>query len=199
MRNKCSGCDGAVKSELLKFKKTAVNHVKVRTIRNIEPKITKAENAKATIYARGNCSGCTGPGVAVSVIVQGTTTKEVVKHFRETTINRMELFAVILGLQEFQSLHEVLVISRAKYVTDAFNKGWLEKWKSKGWNVSGTKELANRDLWMRLDDLVSGRIVQFEWAGEVPHPCMVRAEGLAIAEYANQRRARLTDIKTESI
>jgi ribonuclease HI len=154
---------------------------------NIEACHEAKRHPKLTIYARGCCPGLSGPGAAVALVVRGTDTKEIGKNDDATTMNRMELLAVILGLEDAEGVDEILVVSRAKYVTDAFNKGWLKKWKAKGWMKNLTEPVANQDLWSRLDELVAGRSVWFEWAGKEPAAEMLRAKRLAVAKYREVR------------
>ena len=95
-----------------------------------------------------------------------------------TTNNRMELLAVIKGLEAIRWQNaEVHVVSDSSYVVNAINKGWLENWKRKGY-----AKVKNPDLWMRLVPLLDRHRVSFHWIkGHAGHPENERCDALAVA------------------
>ena len=95
-----------------------------------------------------------------------------------TTNNRMELLAVIRGLEAIKWQNaEVHVWSDSSYVVNAINKGWLEGWKAKGFS-----KVKNPDLWMRLVPLLGAHRVAFHWIrGHAGHPENERCDALAVA------------------
>ena len=88
---------------------------------------------KVNLYTDGACSGNPGPGGYGAILEYGGRKKELSGGYVETTNNRMELIAVIKGLDALKEPCEVTVISDSKYVTDAINKGWVYNWESNGW------------------------------------------------------------------
>ena len=94
---------------------------------------------RVTIYtdgaARGNPEGPGGYGTVLQYIDSKGTLheREYSAGYKKTTNNRMELMAVIVGLEALTKPCEVLLISDSKYVTDAFNQHWIEGWIRKGW------------------------------------------------------------------
>jgi len=95
------------------------------------------------IYTDGASKGNPGPGGYGVVLKYGKHRKELTEGFRETTNNRMELLAVIKGLEALTRDNlDVIIYSDSKYVVEAVEKGWL--W---GWVKKGFKNKKNPDLW----------------------------------------------------
>ena len=87
---------------------------------------------KITIYTDGSAKGNPGKGGYGIVLSAGKHYKEISQGFRHTTNNRMELLAVIVGLESLKKPgYEVLVVSDSKYVVDAVSKKWVFNWKKK--------------------------------------------------------------------
>ena len=130
------------------------------------------------LYTDGSSRGNPGPGGYGVVLKCGTHYKELSEGFEETTNNRMELLAVIKGLEAVKwDNAEVHVVSDSSYVVNAINKGWLEGWKRKGY-----AKVKNPDLWMRLDPLLRRHRVSFHWIkGHAGHPENERCDALAVA------------------
>jgi len=111
------------------------------------------------IYTDGAASGNPGPGGYGVVLTCGQYRKELSEGFKLTTNNRMELLAVIVGLEALKNLDsDVLVYSDSKYVVDAVEKHWLE-----GWIKKGFKGKKNSDLWMRFWRIYKQHNVKFNW------------------------------------
>ena len=104
--------------------------------------------------------------------------KEMSGGFIRTTNNRMELLAVIKGLEAIKWQNaEVEVFSDSSYVVKAVNEGWLRNWERKGW-----KKVRNIDLWMRFLDVYRRHRVVFNWLkGHAGHPENERCDSLAVA------------------
>lgn len=133
---------------------------------------------KITIYTDGASRGNPGPGGYGTVLLAGPYRKELSEGFRKTTNNRMELLAVIKGLESLKKEgSEVLVISDSKYVVDAVTKGWI--W---GWMKKGFKGKKNEDLWRRFVEVYKKHKVEFRWvkghAGNIENE---RCDQLAVA------------------
>ncbi len=110
----------------------------------------------------------------------GSHIKEISGGFAKTTNNRMELLAVIIGLEAIKWENaRVEVWSDSKYVVSAITEGWLEKWILKGW-----KKVKNPDLWQRFLPLYRAHQVTFHWIkGHAGHPENERCDRLAVAAY----------------
>lgn len=114
---------------------------------------------KIAIYTDGAAKGNPGPGGYGTVLMAGKHYKEVNEGFRLTTNNRMELLAVIVGLEMLKKpgMH-VTIYSDSKYVVDAVEKGWLASWVKKGF-----KGKKNIDLWKRFLPIYKEHNVKFIW------------------------------------
>lgn len=130
-----------------------------------------------TIYTDGSSRGNPGPGGYGTVMLYKGHRKELSEGFRKTTNNRMELLAVIKGLEALTKEGvEVLIYSDSKYVVDAVEKGWL--W---GWVKKGFKGKQNRDLWERFIPAYRKQKVTFKWVkGHAGIPENERCDQLAV-------------------
>ena len=132
--------------------------------------------------ARGNPDGPGGYGCVLNYIDgKGELhTKELSAGYKKTTNNRMEMMAVIAGLEALTKACQVEVISDSKYITDAFNQHWLENWIKKGWKRVKNEEVKNIDLWKRLLKAMNPHQVTFTWVkGHAGHPENERCDYLA--------------------
>jgi ribonuclease HI len=131
------------------------------------------------IYTDGAAKGNPGNGgYGVVMELVGTNyKKEFYEGFRHTTNNRMELLAVIVGLEKIKNPHtKVLVVSDSKYVVDAVEKKWVFGWEKKGF-----KDKKNPDLWMRFLKIYRQHQVDFMWVkGHNSHPQNERCDELAV-------------------
>ncbi|MCR5186282.1 MAG: ribonuclease HI [Clostridia bacterium] len=116
---------------------------------------------KVTIYTDGACSGNPGPGGWGAILMYKETKKEISGAKKDTTNNIMEITAVIEALKLLKEPCDVQVFSDSAYVVNAFEKGWLEKWKKNNWKTSGKDDVKNRDLWEELDALIQKHTVEF--------------------------------------
>ena len=114
--------------------------------------------------ARGNPEGPGGYGTILTYEdTKGNLhTREHSQGYVKTTNNRMELMAVIAGLEALNCPYQVEIYSDSKYVTDAFNKRWIEGWLRKNWRGS-TGPVKNVDLWKRLLKAMEAHEVSFIW------------------------------------
>ena len=132
------------------------------------------------IYTDGSCITNPGRGGFGTVILYGEYRKELSGGFRRTTNNRMELFAVIAGLEAIKEPCRVRVFSDARYVVDAVNKGWAQRWRERGWRRNRKKDAINPDLWARLLDLIALHDTEFLWVkGHSGNAGNERADALA--------------------
>ncbi len=105
---------------------------------------------KIDLYTDGACSGNPGPGGWGAVLIYKGTEKELSGYNRNTTNNRMELFAVIQGLISIKEACEVTVYTDSAYVCNAFAKDWITSWQNNNWRTSSKKDVMNQDLWKML-------------------------------------------------
>ena len=130
------------------------------------------------IYTDGAALGNPGPGGHGVILKYGKHRKELSAGYRLTTNNRMELTAVIVGLEALKGENlTVTVFSDSRYVTDAVEKKWLEGWMQK--NFKGKK---NEDLWRRFLETYRRHRVRFVWLkGHNGHPENERCDQMAVA------------------
>ena len=133
------------------------------------------ENKSVVMYTDGACSGNPGPGGYAAILMYNGNEKEVVGAEKETTNNKMEMMAVIKGLETLKYPCTVTVYSDSTYVVDSIEKGWVYGWKKKGWIKSDKSAVKNIDLWERLLNLMSIHKVSF-----------VKVKGHADNEYNNR-------------
>ncbi|MDZ4844873.1 MAG: ribonuclease HI [Chitinophagales bacterium] len=145
------------------------------------------------IYTDGAAQGNPGPGGYGVILKYGDKAKELSAGYKHTTNNRMELMAVIAGLESLKKDElNVLIVSDSKYVIDSVEKGWLFGWVKK--DFKGKK---NKDLWLRFLDVYEKHKVKFKWVkGHNNHPYNERCDELAVA--AAQSRPLIRDEGFES-
>jgi ribonuclease HI len=129
------------------------------------------------IYTDGSSRGNPGPGGFGTILKFNDKVKEISQGFRLTTNNRMELMAVIVGLESLKTTHiPVTIYSDSKYVIDSITKGWVFGWVKKGF-----KEKKNKDLWLRYLKLHPQFELKFIWVkGHAGHPENERCDFLAV-------------------
>lgn len=111
------------------------------------------------IYTDGAASGNPGPGGYGVVLISGKHRLEKADGFRLTTNNRMELLAVITGLEALKIPNsKVVIYTDSRYVSDSVEKGWVFQWESKGF-----KKKKNPDLWIRFLKIYRKHNVRFVW------------------------------------
>jgi len=111
------------------------------------------------IYTDGSAKGNPGKGGYGIVMLFQKHRKEISEGFRLTTNNRMELLAVIVGLESIKKLNEkIVVFSDSRYVVDAVEKGWLFSWEKTNFNKK-----KNPDLWLRFLKIFRKHHVSFTW------------------------------------
>ena len=148
------------------------------------------------IYTDGAAKGNPGPGGygVVMEMVGSPYKKEFFEGFRHTTNNRMELLAVIVGLEKLKAPKTtVLVVSDSKYVVDSVEKGWVFGWEKKYF-----KDKKNPDLWMRFLKIYRQHHVKFMWIkGHNNHPQNERCDELAVMASQQKKLNMDTFYETE--
>jgi len=115
------------------------------------------------IYTDGACSGNPGPGGWGTVVYfEGGGIQELGDRSPATTNNRMEMQAAIGGLEYYIASGQkegILLYTDSEYVKNGITK-WISGWKKKGWKTAAGKDVLNKDLWEKLDELHSSKV---EW------------------------------------
>lgn len=142
-----------------------------------------AFKTEVELYADGACQGNPGPGGWGYLLrvhtPEGAKEKEASGAEPDTTNNRMELMAVIQGLEALSRPCKVLLVSDSQYVVKGLGE-WLPGWKRKGWRKADGQAVMNADLWQRLDAAVSRHDVRPRWVrGHAGHPENERVDRLA--------------------
>lgn len=132
--------------------------------------------------ARGNPDGPGGYGTILTCVdAKGVLhEREYSAGYKKTTNNRMELMAVIVGLEALNRPSQVEIYSDSKYVVDAFNQHWIDSWLKKNWKRGKNEPVKNIDLWKRLLRAKEPHEVRFIWVkGHDGHEQNERCDYLA--------------------
>ena len=142
-------------------------------------------NEHIEIYTDGSCLGnqhAVANGGYGAVVLMPDTTLELAQGYRGTTNNRQELRGCIAALKILPRGCCVTIYSDSKYVVDAFNLGWIDKWKKTGWRTASKKPVANQDLWHELLAFMEPHEVVWQWVkGHAENPLNNHADALAQA------------------
>jgi len=140
------------------------------------------------IYTDGASSGNPGPGGYGVILRSGNHYKELSEGYRKTTNNRMELLAVISGIESLKKTgQEIMVYSDSKYIIDSVEKKWVFNWVK-----TGFKAKKNKDLWLRFLTVYKLHQIKFTWVkGHNGHPENERCDELAVQ--ASQQNNLLID------
>jgi len=114
-----------------------------------------------TLYTDGACSGNPGPGGWAALLEHGGRELELAGAEAATTNNRMELRAVIEGLQALKTPTRVRVHTDSAYIANAFNQNWIKGWQRNGWRTASKQPVKNQDLWQSLLRLMDIHEVEF--------------------------------------
>ncbi|MBQ8579461.1 MAG: ribonuclease HI [Oscillospiraceae bacterium] len=145
-----------------------------------------------TLYTDGACSGNPGPGGWGAILEFMGHEKELCGGEANTTNNRMELTAVIRGLEALKESCVVELYSDSKYVIDGLSKGWAASWKKRGWVKSDKKPALNPDLWERLLELTGKHEMHYHWVkGHAENPKNNRCDEMAVSESKKFRNESL--------
>jgi ribonuclease HI len=131
------------------------------------------------LYADGACKGNPGPGGWGALLQHGANERELFGGEALTTNNRMELRAVIEGLQALKRPCQVHVFTDSQYVQKGMSE-WIVGWKARGWKTADRKPVKNEDLWRELETAAARHHVSWNWVkGHAGHPGNERADALA--------------------
>ena len=136
------------------------------------------------LYTDGAASGNPGPGGYGIVLKCAGIQKEMSGGFAMTTNNRMELLAVIKGLEAIKWQNaEVHVYSDSSYVVNAINKGWLRNWQKNGWKKADKSPVLNKELWLEIIEQFNKHDVTVHWVkGHAENEYNNRCDQLAVAQ-----------------
>jgi len=131
------------------------------------------------LFTDGACKGNPGPGGWGSLLRFRDTEKELCGGEPDTTNNRMELTAVIKGLETLNRSCRVRIVTDSQYVKQGVTQ-WMANWRRNGWRTANKKPVKNRDLWEALDAQIRRHQVEWQWVrGHSGHPENERADLLA--------------------
>lgn len=144
-----------------------------------------------TMYTDGSSRGNPGPGGYGTILMSGSLVKELSAGYRLTTNNRMELMAVIAGLEAMKKPGlDITIYSDSQYIVKALNEGWLNKWLAT--NFKGGKK--NKDLWVRFYNLYRQHKIRFVWVkGHAENPYNNRCDELATAAADDKKNLQVDE------
>lgn len=116
---------------------------------------------KIDLYTDGACSFNPGPGGYGIVLIYGDYVKKFSGYENNTTNNRMELLAVVMGLSKVKQPCEITIYTDSAYVANAFLNNWIDNWQKNNWKTASKKDVKNVDLWLRLLDALKPHKVQW--------------------------------------
>ena len=117
---------------------------------------------RVTIHTDGSCLSNPGPGGWAAILRWRDNEREIVGHERDTTNNRMELMAAIMGLNAVTRAMPIDLHTDSRYVMNGVQE-WMPAWKANGWKTASKKPVANQDLWQQLDEAVSRHRIRWHW------------------------------------
>lgn len=134
---------------------------------------------RVELFSDGACRGNPGLGGWGVILRCSGREKTLCGVEEETTNNRMELLAVIMGLEQLQKPCQVSLTTDSQYVSKGLSE-WLAEWKAAGWRTRKKKPVKNEDLWQRLDSACTRHQVRCHWVrGHTGHVENERADALA--------------------
>lgn len=135
--------------------------------------------SRVQLFTDGACLGNPGPGGWAALLRSGSHERELHGGEMDTTNNRMELLAVISGLQAVRKPCRITVITDSQYVMKGIQE-WMPRWIAKGWRTAAGAPVKNRDLWERLNEALASHQTDWHWVkGHTGHVENERVDGLA--------------------
>lgn len=146
------------------------------------------------LFTDGACLGNPGPGGWAALLRHAGHERELHGGEAHTTNNRMELFAVIAGLEALRKPCTVSLTTDSQYVMRGI-KEWMPRWIAKGWRTAGGDPVKNRDLWERLVEALKPHSVDWHWVrGHAGH-----AENERVDRLARSAAETIRDSQTEAL
>lgn len=136
---------------------------------------------KVEMFTDGACSGNPGPGGYGTILRYGDHEMELSAGYKKTTNNRMELMAIIAGLEALKEPCSIELYTDSRYIVDAIRQGWAKRWQQNGWMRNKKERAKNPDLWERLLKLLEKHKVNFHWVkGHAGHFENERCDQMAV-------------------
>lgn len=120
------------------------------------------EKKEVIIYTDGACSGNPGPGGYAAILIYNGIEKEIVGFEKDTTNNKMEMMAVLKGLESLKEPCKVILYSDSAYVVNSITNGWVYGWKKNNWIKSDKSKAKNIDIWEKILNQLSIHEVEFK-------------------------------------
>jgi ribonuclease HI len=144
--------------------------------------MTSETTKQAIIFTDGACLKNPGPGGYAALILIDGKEQIIVGRDAATTNNKMEMTAAIKVLDAVPHSAPIIIHSDSQYVIKGATQ-WLPGWKTKGWRKADGKPVLNQELWMQMDQLISGRKITWQWVkGHAGHEQNERVDRLANTE-----------------
>jgi ribonuclease HI len=141
--------------------------------------LKKDDGGIVEIFSDGACTGNPGPGGYGTILRYGKREKEISGYCSDTTNNRMELIAVIKGLEALKRPSRVRIVTDSNYVFKGITT-WIHTWQKRNWLNSRKEAVLNRDLWERLLRVSKPHTIEWRWVrGHAGHPENERCDKLA--------------------
>ena len=141
--------------------------------------IMSPNNEILNIFTDGACKGNPGIGGWGAILEYGNSKKEIKGFSKNTTNNIMELTAVIKALECLNRKCKITITTDSNYVKNGITE-WIKSWKINGWKTSKKSVVKNKELWIKLDNLVAKHEINWKWIkGHSGHPQNERADQLA--------------------
>ncbi len=145
---------------------------------------------RITLITDGSCLGNPGPGGWAAILRYGDQKKELSGGASATTNNRMEMTAVLEGLNALKEPCQVVVEIDSQYVKNGITQ-WLPGWKKRGWKTASKEPVKNQDLWQALDEAVNRHTIEWKWVkGHADHADNNRCDELARSAAGRQSNGR---------
>jgi len=141
------------------------------------------------LYTDGACSYNPGPGGWAAILVYKGHEKILTGYNPETTNNRMELTAAMMGMRALKERCIVNIYTDSAYLCNAFREGWMDIWSRNGWQNSKKKEIENKDIWMDIYNLTIDHDVRWHKVkGHSDHEYNIRCDALAREEIVKHKK-----------
>ncbi len=114
------------------------------------------------VYTDGSCLGNPGKGGWAALIIKNDKEEVIFGSEKNSTNNRMELTAAINALLKTEESKKIKIYTDSKYLKDGIEK-WINNWKKNDWKNANKKDVKNKDLWTKLDKLISKKQISWEW------------------------------------
>ncbi|CAO6131966.1 RnhA Ribonuclease HI [Candidatus Pelagibacterales bacterium] len=118
--------------------------------------------AETIVYTDGSCLGNPGKGGWAALIIKNDKEEVIFGSEKNSTNNRMELTAAINALLKTEESKKIKIYTDSKYLKDGIEK-WINNWKKNDWKNANKKDVKNKDLWTKLDNLISKKQISWEW------------------------------------